>query len=180
MQSKERVFKKRARGPCHPGPLSQDYPAISPCCRDTHSGARKLGVDRRLDGCWVPLCWDHSCSMRVAYRLGGVGTFSSLAPTAGLPSLHRGKGETRAKLKRSQSFGVASASSIKQILLEWCRSKTVGYQVSGLRQAGWVFCLPLTCWEAQILPGWGGMGARELMSSEQYPGCPQHVLRNST
>ncbi|NXN95335.1 SMTL2 protein, partial [Rhinopomastus cyanomelas] len=40
----------------------------------------------------------------------------------------RGKGETRAKLKRSQSFGVASASSIKQILLDWCRSKTVGYQ----------------------------------------------------
>ncbi|KAM5274656.1 smoothelin-like protein 2 isoform 2-T2 [Ctenodactylus gundi] len=40
----------------------------------------------------------------------------------------KGKGEARAKLKRSQSFGVASASSIKQILLEWCRSKTVGYQ----------------------------------------------------
>ncbi|XP_031325373.2 smoothelin-like protein 2 [Camelus dromedarius] len=40
----------------------------------------------------------------------------------------KGKGETRAKLKRSQSFGVASASSIKQILLEWCRSKTIGYQ----------------------------------------------------
>ncbi|XP_074198632.1 smoothelin-like protein 2 isoform X4 [Camelus bactrianus] len=43
---------------------------------------------------------------------------------------NRGKGETRAKLKRSQSFGVASSSSIKQILLEWCRSKTIGYQVS--------------------------------------------------
>ncbi len=54
-------------------------------------------------------------------------------PPAGLPSLRRGKGETRAKLKRSQSFGVASASSIKQILLEWCRSKTIGYQA---RQAG--------------------------------------------
>ncbi|KAM6162993.1 smoothelin-like protein 2 [Rhynchocyon petersi] len=40
----------------------------------------------------------------------------------------KGKGETRAKLKRSQSFGVASASSIKQILLEWCRNKTLGYQ----------------------------------------------------
>ncbi|XP_057571544.1 smoothelin-like protein 2 isoform X1 [Hippopotamus amphibius kiboko] len=40
----------------------------------------------------------------------------------------KGKGEARAKLKRSQSFGVASASSIKQILLEWCRSKTLGYQ----------------------------------------------------
>ncbi|XP_014326298.1 smoothelin-like protein 2 [Xiphophorus maculatus] len=33
-----------------------------------------------------------------------------------------------AGLKRSQSFGVSTASSIKQILLEWCRSKTVGYQ----------------------------------------------------
>ncbi|XP_074198635.1 uncharacterized protein LOC141573585 [Camelus bactrianus] len=42
----------------------------------------------------------------------------------------KGKGETRGKLKRSQSFGVASSSSIKQILLEWCRSKTIGYQVS--------------------------------------------------
>ncbi|XP_077021718.1 smoothelin-like protein 2 isoform X1 [Tamandua tetradactyla] len=40
----------------------------------------------------------------------------------------KGKGEARAKLKRSQSFGVASANSIKQILLEWCRSKTLGYQ----------------------------------------------------
>ncbi|XP_061774797.1 smoothelin, like isoform X1 [Nerophis ophidion] len=36
--------------------------------------------------------------------------------------------ESKPKLKRSQSFGVPSASSIKQILLEWCRSKTVGYQ----------------------------------------------------
>nr|XP_020657323.1 smoothelin-like protein 2 [Pogona vitticeps] len=40
----------------------------------------------------------------------------------------RGKGEGRPKLKRSQSFGVASASSIKQILLDWCRSKTIGYK----------------------------------------------------
>ncbi|CAB1420005.1 unnamed protein product [Pleuronectes platessa] len=36
--------------------------------------------------------------------------------------------ESKSKLKRSQSFGVSSASSIKQILLEWCRSKTIGYQ----------------------------------------------------
>uniref|UniRef100_K7G3N0 Smoothelin like 2 n=1 Tax=Pelodiscus sinensis TaxID=13735 RepID=K7G3N0_PELSI len=41
---------------------------------------------------------------------------------------NRGKGESKAKLKRSQSFGVASASSIKQILLDWCRSKTIGYK----------------------------------------------------
>ncbi|CAD7689847.1 unnamed protein product [Nyctereutes procyonoides] len=40
----------------------------------------------------------------------------------------KGRGKVRAKLKRSQSFGVASASSIKQLLLEWCRKKTVGYQ----------------------------------------------------
>uniref|UniRef100_H3D9V7 Smoothelin, like n=1 Tax=Tetraodon nigroviridis TaxID=99883 RepID=H3D9V7_TETNG len=36
--------------------------------------------------------------------------------------------DSKPKLKRSQSFGVSSASSIKQILLEWCRSKTLGYQ----------------------------------------------------
>ncbi|NXI83739.1 SMTL2 protein, partial [Rhipidura dahli] len=40
----------------------------------------------------------------------------------------KGKAESRAKLKRSLSFGVASASSIKQILLDWCRSKTIGYK----------------------------------------------------
>uniref|UniRef100_A0A8C3VDC7 Smoothelin like 2 n=1 Tax=Catharus ustulatus TaxID=91951 RepID=A0A8C3VDC7_CATUS len=40
----------------------------------------------------------------------------------------KGKGESRAKLKRSLSLGVASASSIKQILLDWCRSKTIGYK----------------------------------------------------
>ncbi|KAG7484827.1 hypothetical protein MATL_G00054640 [Megalops atlanticus] len=36
--------------------------------------------------------------------------------------------DSKPKLKRSQSFGVSSASSIKHILLEWCRSKTIGYQ----------------------------------------------------
>ncbi|XP_069001966.1 smoothelin-like protein 2 isoform X1 [Embiotoca jacksoni] len=36
--------------------------------------------------------------------------------------------DSKPKLKRSQSFGVSSASGIKQILLEWCRSKTIGYQ----------------------------------------------------
>lgn len=35
--------------------------------------------------------------------------------------------DAKPKLKRSQSFGT-SASGIKQILLEWCRSKTIGYQ----------------------------------------------------
>ncbi|MBN3278722.1 SMTL2 protein, partial [Polyodon spathula] len=37
-------------------------------------------------------------------------------------------GDSKPKLKRSQSFGVSSANNIKQILLEWCRSKTIGYQ----------------------------------------------------
>ncbi|KAK5858210.1 hypothetical protein PBY51_002370 [Eleginops maclovinus] len=36
--------------------------------------------------------------------------------------------DSKPKLKRSQSFGPSSASGIKQILLEWCRSKTIGYQ----------------------------------------------------
>ncbi|XP_028838970.1 smoothelin-like protein 2 [Denticeps clupeoides] len=35
---------------------------------------------------------------------------------------------SKPKLNRSQSFGMSSASSIKQTLLEWCRSKTIGYQ----------------------------------------------------
>ncbi|KAF7688604.1 hypothetical protein HF521_013411 [Silurus meridionalis] len=35
--------------------------------------------------------------------------------------------ESRPKLGRSQSFNT-SASGIKQLLLEWCRSKTIGYQ----------------------------------------------------
>ena len=29
---------------------------------------------------------------------------------------------------------MSSASSIKQVLLEWCRSKTIGYQVSKTRR----------------------------------------------
>ncbi|XP_028662518.1 smoothelin, like [Erpetoichthys calabaricus] len=37
-------------------------------------------------------------------------------------------GDLKPKLKRSQSFGVSSASSIKQVLLDWCRSKTIGYK----------------------------------------------------
>ncbi|KAF4072994.1 hypothetical protein AMELA_G00253700 [Ameiurus melas] len=36
--------------------------------------------------------------------------------------------ESRPKLRRSQSFNTSSASGIKQLLLEWCRSKTIGYQ----------------------------------------------------
>ena len=69
-------------------------------------------------------------SEQVKHGLRGDGSRGAAPHPARLPSVRRGKGETRAKLKRSQSFGVASASSIKQILLEWCRSKTLGYQVS--------------------------------------------------
>ncbi|XP_060768356.1 mucin-2-like isoform X3 [Neoarius graeffei] len=36
--------------------------------------------------------------------------------------------ESRPKLRRSQSFNTSSASGIKQLLLDWCRSKTIGYQ----------------------------------------------------
>ncbi|KAL7838093.1 hypothetical protein AOLI_G00264970 [Acnodon oligacanthus] len=36
--------------------------------------------------------------------------------------------ESKPKLKRSQSCDTSSANSIKQLLLEWCRSKTIGYQ----------------------------------------------------
>lgn len=78
-------------------------------------------------------------------------------PTAGLHSLHRGKGEARAKLKRSQSFGVASASSIKQILLEWCRNKTLGYQVSPGSQPGpWALARGLTKHRPPLLFLWPG------------------------
>ncbi|KAL7835006.1 hypothetical protein SRHO_G00292530 [Serrasalmus rhombeus] len=43
--------------------------------------------------------------------------------------LNRAKSaESKPKLKRSQSCDTSSANSIKQLLLEWCRSKTTGYQ----------------------------------------------------
>lgn len=63
---------------------------------------------------------------------------------------------------------MASASSIKQILLEWCRSKTLGYQVSPARPLG-----PRPEAGAGIAPavipgtpGWGGgLGAGETVPS---------------
>lgn len=33
------------------------------------------------------------------------------------------------KVQRSTSFGVPNANSIKQMLLDWCRAKTRGYDV---------------------------------------------------
>ncbi|KAJ1184574.1 hypothetical protein NDU88_001378 [Pleurodeles waltl] len=44
------------------------------------------------------------------------------------PDVGKAKGQSKVTLKRSQSFGVASASSIKQVLLDWCKSKTIGYK----------------------------------------------------
>ncbi|XP_078535471.1 smoothelin-like protein 2 isoform X2 [Lissotriton helveticus] len=44
------------------------------------------------------------------------------------PEIGKAKGQSKVTLKRSQSFGMASASSIKQVLLEWCKSKTIGYK----------------------------------------------------
>ncbi|TMS14245.1 Smoothelin-like protein 2 [Larimichthys crocea] len=44
------------------------------------------------------------------------------------PTKPKDSKDSKPKLKRSQSFGMSSASGIKQILLEWCRSKTIGYQ----------------------------------------------------
>ncbi|XP_060719603.1 mucin-2-like isoform X2 [Tachysurus vachellii] len=41
--------------------------------------------------------------------------------------------ESRPKLRRSQSLNASSASSIKQLLLDWCRSKTIGYQHIDIR-----------------------------------------------
>ncbi|XP_072098970.1 smoothelin, like isoform X1 [Mobula birostris] len=63
------------------------------------------------------------------------------------PEGSRGRvGVSKGKLQRSQSFGVASASSIKQILLEWCRSKTIGYKLIDIQNfssswsTGMAFC----------------------------------------
>lgn len=38
----------------------------------------------------------------------------------------------RTAVQRSSSFGVPNASSIKQMLLDWCRAKTRGYEVSAV------------------------------------------------
>lgn len=43
---------------------------------------------------------------------------------------HSSPGGPRAAVQRSTSFGVPNANSIKQMLLDWCRAKTRGYEVS--------------------------------------------------
>lgn len=50
-------------------------------------------------------------------------------------STHRysSPGGPRAAVQRSTSFGVPNANSIKQMLLDWCRAKTRGYEVSSMR-----------------------------------------------
>lgn len=122
--------------------------------------------------------WDH----RGAPGLGGGGG----GPPCRLHPSHRGKGEARAKLKRSQSFGVASASSIKQLLLEWCRKKTLGYQVnwvlpqpgvpSGAGAWGWAG-VPASP-GARVPLGLGHRGGLESWPSTGVAGRPQHMLRN--
>lgn len=118
----QRPQASRARGPWFPG-WDVD--------RNLGAGGRTVLPDivkgsspwvSRAGGGMLLGAWDH----QGALALGGR---RRRAPCRLHPS-HRGKGEARAKLKRSQSFGVASASSIKQLLLEWCRKKTLGYQVS--------------------------------------------------
>ncbi|NXL39638.1 SMTN protein, partial [Glaucidium brasilianum] len=49
----------------------------------------------------------------------------------------------RTAVQRSSSFGVPNANSIKQMLLDWCRAKTRGYEVSATPSPcplGWSFC----------------------------------------
>lgn len=46
-------------------------------------------------------------------------------------------GGPRAAVQRSTSFGVPNANSIKQMLLDWCRAKTRGYEVSSMRAWPW-------------------------------------------
>lgn len=69
MKRVERVFRKRVRGPWHPGPLSQDYPVISASCRDTPGGwvgrcGRKLGIG----GCMAD-GWHCAVTTAIAYGL---------------------------------------------------------------------------------------------------------------
>lgn len=80
--------------------------------------------------------------------------------------------ESKPQLKRSQSFGVSSASGIKQILLDWCRSKTLGYQVGPpgrAAPAGVGTSIPTG-------PPWPQVGADRLWPRASLSACPrQHV-----
>lgn len=55
-------------------------------------------------------------------------------------------------MQRSSSFGVPNANSIKQMLLDWCRAKTRGYEVSTASSPypqGWSLCPSITLLPSQ-------------------------------
>lgn len=53
-------------------------------------------------------------------------------------------------MQRSTSFGVPNANSIKQMLLDWCRAKTRGYEVSSMRPG----CLADPADHSSAPPSW--------------------------
>ncbi|NWX50749.1 SMTN protein, partial [Steatornis caripensis] len=58
----------------------------------------------------------------------------------------------RTAVQRSSSFGVPNANSIKQMLLDWCRAKTRGYEVSATpspHPQGWLLCPSVTLLSSQ-------------------------------
>ncbi|NXX19122.1 SMTN protein, partial [Podargus strigoides] len=58
----------------------------------------------------------------------------------------------RTAVQRSSSFGVPNANSIKQMLLDWCRAKTRGYEVSATSSThpqGWLLSPSLTLLPSQ-------------------------------
>ncbi|KAF1557837.1 Smoothelin, partial [Eudyptula albosignata] len=58
----------------------------------------------------------------------------------------------RTAVQRSSSFGVPNANSIKQMLLDWCRAKTRGYEVRAIsspRPQGWSLCPLVTLLPSQ-------------------------------
>ncbi|NXL02658.1 SMTN protein, partial [Mesembrinibis cayennensis] len=55
-------------------------------------------------------------------------------------------------VQRSSSFGVPNANSVKQMLLDWCRAKTRGYEVGATsfpHPQGWSLCPSLTLLPSQ-------------------------------
>ncbi|XP_029026705.1 smoothelin, like [Betta splendens] len=102
---------------------SVSYSGLQQCERDTDAysdrsfgpmGERRRELHRSQT---LPRSIGAQARRSIFERLDPEATSSRLKPV-----------DSKPKLKRSQSFGVSSASGIKQILLEWCRSKTIGYQ----------------------------------------------------
>ncbi|KAJ3589523.1 hypothetical protein NHX12_010368 [Muraenolepis orangiensis] len=91
--------------------------------------------------------------------------------------------DSKPKLKRSQSFGVSSGSSIKQLLLEWCRSKTIGYQNIDIQNfsSSWVdgmaFCalvhsfFPLEFDYNTLEPGKRKKNLEQAFTTAEYADC---------